>query len=210
MTTRLTVRGEILRWARESAGFTVSEAAEKLHLPESRLTDWEATSGDPTPRQLDELARVYRRCTDVFFMPAPPKKERPRPTDFRTYFDHRFRKRLTSATFLAIREAQDMQVRYGNLRRLLGTKIPLRLPHLTFDDNPDDVAGRMRELLDVSLEEQRRWQNEYRALRTWRQAIEGWMLDNGLDETYRFNEDSIADPCAMRAMGLESGLCGRR
>lgn len=171
-TPRLNVRGEILKWARESIGLELPDAADRLQLSAEKLLDWETNGGDPTSRQLDALGALYVRCVDVFFMPSPPKNERPRPLDRRTYFGGHFRKRLTRPTIIAIREAQEAQETFASLRHAMGEPAYASLPTLTLGDEPEAAALRLRGRLRVDLGDQQQWAGEYRPLREWRRAVE--------------------------------------
>jgi len=84
------VNPDILRWARETAGLTPEEAAEKLHLREARgvsavdrLAALETGEDEPTRPMLVTMAKHYRRPLLVFYMSAPPRKG-DRGQDFRT------------------------------------------------------------------------------------------------------------------------------
>lgn len=84
------INPEILRWARETAGLSVKEAANKLGLrPSGKKTDIEKLEalerGDtwPTRKQLLEIARVYRRPLTVFYLNKRPREAK-RGEDFRT------------------------------------------------------------------------------------------------------------------------------
>ncbi len=89
----------ILRWAREDAGLSLSEAAERAQISAlqsrgetpgassaDRLRAWEKGEQGMTLRQLQSLAKAYRRPLLTFFLSAPPVKVRT-ATDFRTLGD---------------------------------------------------------------------------------------------------------------------------
>ena len=85
-----TVQPEILRWARETAGFSVDAAAAALALSDARgrtkterLANMEAGEEDPTRALLVKMAKAYRRPLLVFYLAAPPKQG-DRGQDFRT------------------------------------------------------------------------------------------------------------------------------
>ena len=84
------VNPEILRWARETAGLTVDEAAKKIQLreargvsPAERLAALETGEAEPTRPLLLRMAKQYRRPLLTFYLPKPPKKG-DRGEDFRT------------------------------------------------------------------------------------------------------------------------------
>jgi len=85
------VNPRILRWARETAGFTVEEAVGKLRLGPARglsaVERLQALESDieavPTRPMLLKMAKQYRRPLLTFYMSAPPRRG-DRGQDFRT------------------------------------------------------------------------------------------------------------------------------
>nr|VFJ95715.1 MAG: protein of unknown function (DUF955) [Candidatus Kentron sp. H]VFJ96554.1 MAG: protein of unknown function (DUF955) [Candidatus Kentron sp. H]VFK02462.1 MAG: protein of unknown function (DUF955) [Candidatus Kentron sp. H] len=83
------VNPKILIWARETAGFSVEQAAGKLQFRDTKaitatqkLSAYE--SGKPPSRALlAKMAKQYRRPLLVFYMPSPPRKAH-RGEDYRT------------------------------------------------------------------------------------------------------------------------------
>ncbi len=87
------VNPEILRWARETAGLDLEEAAGKIALGTARgvdgaqrLASLEAGEGTPTRPLLLKMAKQYRRPLLAFYLSAPPRKGN-RGQDFRTLPD---------------------------------------------------------------------------------------------------------------------------
>ncbi len=90
MARAANINPEILVWARESAGLSLEDAANRLGLSSSetnsaveKLEEFEAGENFPTRSQLTKLAAVYRRPLITFYMKQPPKKGA-RGDDFRT------------------------------------------------------------------------------------------------------------------------------
>ncbi|MFH1884841.1 MAG: XRE family transcriptional regulator [Planctomycetota bacterium] len=84
------VNPDIIRWARETAGLTLEEAAKKLTLHQARgvsaidrLAALESGDDEPTRSVLTKMAKQYRRPLLTFYMTAPPRKG-DRGQDFRT------------------------------------------------------------------------------------------------------------------------------
>jgi Zn-dependent peptidase ImmA (M78 family)/transcriptional regulator with XRE-family HTH domain len=84
------VNPDIIRWARETAGLTLEEAATKLDLHQARgvsavdrLAALESGADQPTRPLLTRMAKQYRRPLLTFYMTAPPRKG-DRGQDFRT------------------------------------------------------------------------------------------------------------------------------
>jgi len=79
-----TVNPEILIWARETAGLSIEEAANKLGLSgPNRLEALEAGDRDPSRRQLANMSDKYRRPLLTFYLPNSPR-ESDKGQDFRT------------------------------------------------------------------------------------------------------------------------------
>ncbi|MDP9893240.1 Zn-dependent peptidase ImmA (M78 family)/transcriptional regulator with XRE-family HTH domain [Variovorax boronicumulans] len=66
------VKPALLRWARESAGYTLAEAAVALEVEEDDLQDWEAGIESPSIPQLRSISNVYRRPLAVFYLQDVP------------------------------------------------------------------------------------------------------------------------------------------
>lgn len=71
---------QILTWARETAGFSVDEAAHALTFKDThertaveRLLSLEAGTEEPSSSVLSNMARVYRRSLLVFYLTEPPR-----------------------------------------------------------------------------------------------------------------------------------------
>ncbi len=87
------VNPDIIRWARETAGLTVEEAADKLGLrparglsPIDRLAALESGDEEPARAFLVKMAKQYRRPLLTFYMASRPRKG-DRGRDFRTLQD---------------------------------------------------------------------------------------------------------------------------
>lgn len=77
--TRVPVRPEMLRWARERAGHDVRDFAPRF----PQLPAWERGEKQPTFRQLEAFARATHTPFGYLFLPEPPEERLPIP-DFRT------------------------------------------------------------------------------------------------------------------------------
>ncbi|MCG7598419.1 ImmA/IrrE family metallo-endopeptidase [Halomonas sp. McH1-25] len=70
---------DILKWARESAGLSLEQAAKKLSLKSTNMSGvevlqaFEAGEKSPTHKQLMIMAKQYHRPFITFFLPAPPR-----------------------------------------------------------------------------------------------------------------------------------------
>lgn len=110
------INPKILEWARETAGFSLSEAAHKLVINharglsgEQRLLAIEAGESKPTRSQLVRMAKHYRRPLLTFYMHSPPVAGE-RGQDFRTLpLEYsRSQKALVDALIRDVRARQDI------------------------------------------------------------------------------------------------------
>ena len=90
---KVSVRPEILVWARETARLTPEEAVKKLQLPDARgvpavqrLAALETGEDEPSRRMLLKMAQHYRRPLLTFYLSAPPLRA-DRGGDFRRLHD---------------------------------------------------------------------------------------------------------------------------
>jgi Zn-dependent peptidase ImmA (M78 family)/transcriptional regulator with XRE-family HTH domain len=151
----------ILRWARETAGLSLEEAAEKLDLGEARgvpgvdrLAAYEAGEHEPSRPLLLRLAKQYRRPLLAFYLSDVPRLGE-RGQDFRTLPpEHsRVQDALIDALIRDIRARQEM------VRSALEEEeeaLPLRfVASMTRRDGVDAVLQSIRETLDLNLDQYR-------------------------------------------------------
>jgi len=104
MADRAFITPNVLKWARESARMSEEIAAAKVAVPSSKLREWEEGSSQPTIKQAQTLAKVYKRPFSLFFLPEIPRDFQPLK-DFRS--DNS--KALGTASIFIIREIQQKQ-----------------------------------------------------------------------------------------------------
>jgi len=163
----------LLVWARERAGLSIGEVAERLGKEPEVIAAWESGDAFPAYGQLERLAEsLYRRPVALFFLPSPPDEPAVR-NEFRTLPDSDIAD-LGSDTRFALRDAHAFQT---SLRELTAGRNPAE--RLIFRDlrasartDVVDLAARVRDYLGVSLAEQQSWPNAERALNVWRSALE--------------------------------------
>jgi len=164
------VRPELLKWAREDAGLSESDAAKKASTKIERLLDWEAGEDRPTIRQLRLLANAYKRPIAVFYLPEPPK-------GFQAMRDYR---RLPGEVAGKESALVRLEVRKARYRRQIALDLLSDLGEgpgaftlkASLSEDPEAVATRARAALNISREDQRSWKAPYEAFHRWRAAIE--------------------------------------
>ena len=170
---RANVTPELLSWARRSAGYALEEAAKKINnISAEKLAAWEEGTDQPTVRQLYKLAEVYKRPVGTFFLSELPQ-DFTIPRDFR---------RLPGEVAGVYPPALRRQIRLAEERRVtalelfedLGEEPPAFPLAATLEDDPDELASRIREALSVDPAEQFSWRDpqRYKPFRQWRTRIE--------------------------------------
>ena len=119
--------------------------------------------------KLKQLANKYKRPLSFFFLKkAPEEKELP---DFRS-IPKNIKLPLKPKTRLAIRLARRMQTKTFELSEELEREINVQIPKGNLRENPEEVAIRVRNDLNVKNETQFLWENRTTAIHEWRKLIE--------------------------------------
>jgi Zn-dependent peptidase ImmA (M78 family) len=166
-TATISVDPELIKWARESAGLSETQAAKKVGLkPAERYPEWEA-AGRPTARQLERLADAVKRPVVAFFLPEKPR-EPEAPVDFRVAPGAAGPELSTAVRFVIRRARRVLRIyeELGGEARQVPIALTRREPATT-------AAARAREMLGVSTAEQASWGSAPAALEKWREKLEG-------------------------------------
>jgi Zn-dependent peptidase ImmA (M78 family)/transcriptional regulator with XRE-family HTH domain len=164
------IRPEVLRWARESSGYTVAEVARELKVFAYELEAAEHGDDLLTLSQAEHVAELYERPLAALFLPEPPDEETA---------ESLFR-RLPGAPTLPWPPAMNALARRTRQRQAAVAEI-----YEDLDEQPPwraTVGGlnsgitpsMVRSLLDVPRSEQVAWRDTsgYRPLRHWIDAVE--------------------------------------
>lgn len=173
------VNKRILRWARETIGLSVGEAARKLGIRDGKtasagekLAAYEDGAKDPSESMLVRMSRVYRRPLLTFYLNSPPRKG-DRGRDFRTFPRNGF---LTGEHFYVDVIIRDVKARQRALKEFLVDEDeaePLAfIGKNTMDHGLKKVARTIREIIDIDLEEYRRQSSHREAFKVLREKTE--------------------------------------
>jgi Zn-dependent peptidase ImmA (M78 family) len=161
------INPEMLIWAREESGTSIDNAIEKFGA--DNITAWEKGEDYPTYSQLKELCHYYRKPVAIFFFPEPPILKsvvascRTLPINMDMFFSRNITKLLD--------EARVMQL---NLYELHEDKNP-RINKINseyfncFDIK--SVAKKLRRILNISLDEQKKNKKYEDAFERWRESF---------------------------------------
>ena len=173
------VNPEILVWARETAGLTLEEAAQRNQSlrdirnasAADRLNALENGFDEPSRSVLVEMARVYRRPLLTFYLSNPPEKG-DRGADFRTLPAERS---LTDEARLdaLLRDVRARQSMVRGVLEELEEAEPLAfVGSRRMEDGTAAVLASLRTLVDVDLADFRRQRSPTAAFRLLRAGVE--------------------------------------
>ena len=173
------VTPEVLVWARKRAGYSPEGIVEKFNQKRilvNTIQDWEHGADRPTYTQIKKLAEWYKLPTVMFFLPKPPK-EPSLSSQLRSLPDTRSKDIPPQMRYL-IRCAMARQIEIAELHA--GTvpgefqqfKKSIQGITRTALEKPRLVANKMREIIGISVEEQKEWKDTDTALKTWRRILE--------------------------------------
>ena len=176
MSEPIPVNPDILRWARETAGYSIEDVVDKIdrkHVTVKVVQDWEDGNSSPTYPQLEKLAyEIFKRPLALFFFPEPPEEETPRQS-FRTLPQEEI-DLLKPKLLYMIRKAMVFR---ENLKELFDYVNPAKKKiYIDFEikssDSVSNVAIEVRNYLGISLNEQYALKSTEDALKYWRNLLE--------------------------------------
>lgn len=176
MSDAMPINGEVLKWARESAGLTIDEVIQKINrkrITYDVIASWEKGTETPTYSQLERLAyEVYKRPLAIFFFPEPPEEITVKQS-FRTLPEYEIQSMPVKMRFL-LRKAQSFQL---NLYDLYDGTNPsekkiTRDLEFSLDIPVQEIGKKIREYLSINIETQTSFGNPENAFKEWRKILE--------------------------------------
>lgn len=166
------IEPDVLRWARESAGYSLRQAADKIGVEKWQLELVEDGGELLTLREAERAAEIYERPLAALFLPTAPAEE-PQEVQFR---------RLPGTpeppwgpeVQLTARKVTERQQTALEIYEALEEPPPwIAVSEQFISVTPKLLPGIVRKTLGVSREEQADWkQDAYAPLRGWREAVE--------------------------------------
>ena len=166
----------VMKWARETAGMSVKDAATRFaksvakNIIPQTVEDWESGERVPTYSQLEKIARAYERPVILFYFPKPPEEE-PIEEKFRALPEARAKKLPPEIRFL-VRRADVFRI---NLYELHEERNPIA--QKIFDNisisslsNMKETAADVRHYLN--LPEAQQWKTPDKAFDARRNCLE--------------------------------------
>jgi Zn-dependent peptidase ImmA (M78 family) len=167
----ININPQILRWAREEAGFDPVEIADKADIATERYKLWEKEGKNIPLGKLKVIANSYKRQLAVFLLPTVPTKIT-KPKDYRNLSpaDSKFSKRILDVirdvTYFTETAFELQGETYWNSRYewLYNLK--------EIDYSHSNINESLRDLLDISIDDQLNWRTDSEAYKKWRNAVE--------------------------------------
>lgn len=161
----------VLRWAREEAGFELSEIADRVKVASERYKTWEREGKNIPLGKLKTIANVYKRQLAVFLLPQVPAKVN-KPKDYRNLSPDK--SKLSKKVLEVIRDVTYFRETalelkgesYWERRYEWLSKAKNRIK------DGESYSKYLRKLLGVTIEDQLSWEAENEAYRNWRRTVE--------------------------------------
>lgn len=146
MADKAYINPQVLKWARETAKFTLEAASTKSKISIENLTAWESVEADafPTISQAEKLAKLYRRPLAVLYLPIIPK-------DFQTLSDFRSDGKgdYSTALVFMMREIQEKQQWLKDAMKDTGEEPLNFVGKFMSKSNAKAIAEDIRKMLDI-------------------------------------------------------------
>lgn len=155
---RVEIKPELLRWARERAGFTLSDLASRF----PQIEAWERREVLPTLKQIEKFAKATYAPIGFLFLPEPPVERVPIP-DFRT-MDNAFAGRPSPNLLDTLYICQQRQEWYRDFMRSMGEDPLPFVGSVRTTHGIEATAAKIRRTLGFDLEERR-------GMPTWTDAL---------------------------------------
>lgn len=145
MAEKAYINPKVLNWARKTAKMTAEDAAAKVNISLERYQSWESGEDQPTIKQAQKLAHVFRRPFALFFFPEIPK-------DFQPLQD--FRKKgsvdLGTGSAFIIREILQKQSWIAELNQESGENPSSFVGRFSINNKSEEVAADILKTLGIN------------------------------------------------------------
>ena len=159
----------VFKWLVSSSGWTDEEIAARLKAKPDFVKSVISGGKKPTFRQLKELSSMFKRPVAAFLL-SEPKKEKPKPKDFRMLKDKTGN--FDKKTLLVLRKARKLQDLFKELSVNVGQNLEPNFEKARIEDDPLKLAAEYRQKLSLTEEKQRKFKTAYDLFHYVRDALE--------------------------------------
>ncbi|NMO09498.1 ImmA/IrrE family metallo-endopeptidase [Methanobacterium subterraneum] len=150
MVYRVKANPKMIKWAREDAGYDFEELPKNL----AKAPLWESGELQPTWKDLRNLANKYKRPPIFYLMSEPPEDEDDQIIEFRAPEKI---KDYSPALRLEIRKSKYRRNAFISLNNEMGFNLTNFSKQKINSNNSSLFAKKLREILDVPVETQKKW-----------------------------------------------------
>jgi len=185
----ININPQVLRWAREEAGYETAEIAGKMNIVPERYLLWENEGKNIPLGKLKLLASTFKRQLAVFLLPEVPAKITI-PHDFRNLSPEQ--SKLSKKALAVMRDVSYFRETALEMQGIAYWEDKYKWLEEVSKEPDNKTEEKLREILDISIEEQLSWNTENEAYRNWRKAVEErlgifvFQFSLPLDETQGF------------------------
>lgn len=147
---QVSVRPELIRWARERAGLSQKDLVQKF----KRLPQWEEGKSRPAPKQLKLFARAVHVPFGYLYLSEPPEEEETPIADFRTIAGQPVAQPSLDLKD-TINSCLSRQAWYRDFIIETGAQELDFVGSASIQDSPQAIAAKMRDLLQFNLQDRR-------------------------------------------------------
>jgi Zn-dependent peptidase ImmA (M78 family) len=205
------VTPEVLRWARESTGYSIQDAAERIRVPWYTLAAAEEGADLLTLRQAERAADAYERPLASLFLPAPPQEE-PQEVQFRRLPGTPTPPWPPAMRFLARRTTERQEAAIELYDALDESPPWVEVAKGLAEESAAEKTRRLsrvaRDLLGVTVEEQEEWTDRYAPLRAWTDAVEAQgvlVMQDGSMDVEQLRGFASVEPMQVPAIVVNTG-----
>lgn len=164
------INPELLKYARNKAGFSIEEAA-KSYLSPEKLRKAEEGEERLTFKQFLTMANRYKRSPAFFYLKTPPKEEIINENnDFRTIESKEVRfSPLLRDEIEKVKEKRELAKKFQSYDRKYNYTF---INSINLNNNPEIVGKKILEILSLNIKLRKDWNSKYNAFNGWKEKIE--------------------------------------
>jgi len=197
---RVELNPELLRWARERAGFNLESLTKRF----PRIAAWERGTVRPTLKQIERFAKAMHAPVGYLFLQEPPVERVPIP-DFRTRANV-YREEPSPDLLETIYVCQQRQEWYRDFARSSGEEALPFVGALSMREDVVKAAAGIRHALGFDLDERRRMPTWTEALRRFIGQADGLGVLVMCSSVVMNNNHRHLDPDEFRGFAMADDL----
>ena len=169
MENNFCINPVVLKWARNTIGYTINEAAKKINVKADELNNWEEGIVETPIKKIKKLSQVYKRPTTVFLFNSIPDEN----------VSKRFRqllysnmKSFSAPTLMAIRKAMRIQTLAKDVLGVNNNIFLKETRNFKSIMNYEKIAIKLIEYLGLNESMVTKPKGIFEQLNMWKNAIE--------------------------------------